>query len=158
VTSDEAGLLCRWSRLTLQAWVMTEGLVRMPQCRIVTTRSHRMLIFRIYGEVDLATVGAYRAELSHSVHCAVHDRGSEQASQDVPPWTMAVLDLRELAFLSAAGLRMLADLADTLAAEGVATGIAAEPGSLTHRLLYLAGLDRQAAVLDAVERATSTPG
>jgi hypothetical protein len=53
---------------------------------------------------------------------------------------------------------MLADLANTLAAEGVATGIAAEPGSLTHRLLYLAGLDRHAAVLDALERATSTPG
>jgi hypothetical protein len=117
-----------------------------------------MLIFRIYGEVDLATVGAYRTELSDSVRCAVHDRGSERTPQDVPPWTMAVLDLRALSFLSAAGLRMLADLADTLAAEGVATGIAAEPGSLTHRLLYLAGLDRHAAVLDALERATSTPG
>jgi anti-anti-sigma regulatory factor len=124
----------------------------MQPCKVDTTRDRDMLIFRIHGELDLDTVGTCRAELDHSLRCAVRDRGGERSSK-LPDasWTLVVLDLRGFAFLSAAGLRMLGELADALSAQGIAIGIAAEPGSLTRRVLHLAGLDRRAVLLDAPE-------
>lgn len=126
----------------------------MQPCKVVTARDHEMLIFRIHGELDLASVGSYRAELDHRLRCAVRDRRTEHSSRGpaAGSWTIVVLDLREFTFLSAAGLRMLGDLADTLAAQGITIGIAAKPGSLTRRVLYLAGLDRRAVMLDAPDR------
>jgi anti-anti-sigma regulatory factor len=125
----------------------------MQPYRVVTARDHGMLVFRIHGELDLATVGACRANLDHLLGRAVRDCSGEYESRlsDAPSWTLVLLDLRELTFLSAAGLRMLGEIAGMLTEQGIATTIAAEPGSLTRRVLYLAGLDRRAIVIDALD-------
>lgn len=132
----------------------------MQPYRVVTTRAHEMLIFQIRGELDLTTVDACYAELRGSLGPAVGDRGSEHpsGSSDLSSWTMVVLDLRELTFLSAAGLHMPGELTDVLIGRGIDTGIAAEPGSLTRRVLYLAGLDRRAIVLEDLDEHSRAVG
>jgi anti-anti-sigma factor len=88
----------------------------------------------VSGEVDLATVAQFRERL------------------DAAPDCDAVLEMSDVALLSAVGLRVLLDLQDRLAAEGAWLVLAA-PSHPVRRVLDVTGLDVRLPMESTVEDA-----
>jgi anti-anti-sigma factor len=122
------------------------------QVTVVAIHDQGVLTLRLEGELDIATIGGCRARLHEAVAEGLRRR-TAFAGQAL---TTVVLDLSELTFLSAAGLRLLSDLANALAKNDVATVLAVRPGGITERLARLGGLDRRMAIVDRPPAATAS--
>ena len=71
----------------------------------------RVLVLRVVGEIDLATVGRLRD------HLYKHLPGAQRG---------VVLDCTEVSFLSACGIGLLVEIADQARADGVALRLVAQ--------------------------------
>lgn len=114
---------------------------------IVIAPDQEALMLRIGGELDIATIGGCRAALNEALATVTRRRVDPRTMAAQP--TTAVLDLSELTFLAAAGLRMVSDIARALADHGISTVLVVRPGGLVSRLVDLAGLDRSTTVVEA---------
>ncbi|MEU0511719.1 MULTISPECIES: STAS domain-containing protein [Amycolatopsis] len=80
------------------------------------------VIIHLAGELDLSTIEGCGADLREVV-------------ARTPPPSAVVLDLRELTFLSACGLRIIREFALTGASHGTPTAVVARPGGIVRRVL-----------------------
>ncbi len=117
------------------------------QVSIVVTSRPGELVLRLGGELDIATVGTCRSDLSDAIE--ERWRRKSPAGSGEADLALVVLDLSGLTFLSVAGLRMLAALAARLGRHHVTTIAAVPPTGLIRRLVHLAGLHRQMSIVDA---------
>lgn len=113
---------------------------------VVAAPDQRVLTVHLDGALDIATIGTCRARLNEALATVIRPREASGPPNRQPK--EAVLDLSELTFLSAAGLRMLSDTAYILAEHGIKTVLVVPPGSLIRRLVGLAGLDRSTTIVD----------
>lgn len=121
--------------------------MRTIYVNVVATVDRAQLVLHLTGELDIATIETYRAELAD-----VLDRQQRQEAASASGGQRlgsVVIDLGEMSFLSVRGLAMLSDLAGILACRNVGTVLAVQPDSLIARLVCWAGLDRQAMICDA---------
>lgn len=111
--------------------------------RVATVDGRTGPVLRIAGELDLATVDGCRDELYEAL------AGRKINGQVV------TLDLTGLRFLSAGGLRMLADFAETLMAQGIAMTLTMPPDGPVRRLTRLVGLEGRMVIVDGAGRTPS---
>lgn len=79
-----------------------------------------------------------------------------RTTADVMPPRMVVLDLSDVGFLSAAGVRMLYGYAASCADRGVRSCVVIEPEGIIERVARLAELDRHVPLYAAVSAALDT--
>jgi anti-anti-sigma factor len=121
----------------------------IDQVSIIAAFGREELILRLGGELDIATVETCRRDLTDAI--------DERRGRPCPAGslTVVVLDLSELMFLSACGLRMLTDLAERLARLHITTVVVVRPNGIICRLVHLVGRDRQLTIVGA--RSSRTP-
>jgi anti-anti-sigma regulatory factor len=117
---------------------------------VVADPGQEVLTLHIEGQLDIATIRRCRAMLDVAL-TAIVARGDDASASSALP-TEAVLDLSELTFLSAGGLRLVSDTAQVLADQGIATVLAVRPDSLVSRLVHLPGLGLPTPIVDASYR------
>jgi anti-anti-sigma factor len=89
------------------------------------------LIIRVTGDLDLVTAPTLGDALDRAQHDASHHLGA----------TELVVDLRSVRFLSAAGIRALADAQDACTGAGIRLRVVADQPVVT-RPLTITGMDR----------------
>lgn len=101
------------------------------------------LVLRVSGEIDLSTMTATGRMLA-------------AAGATLPPPGVIVVDLSQVAYLSAAGVRALVAFALSIAERGVSTRLVAARHTVVHRLLRIADLGKHLPVFDTVDEALHT--
>ena len=99
------------------------------------------LILRLSGEFDLATTtGMAYTRLRSAV-------------AELPPPSLVVVDLTEVDFFSAAGVRLLRQFVDMCTAQGLSVRIVATPDHAIRRVIAITGLDEQVPTFDELDLA-----
>jgi STAS domain len=101
------------------------------------------MIVAIRGELDIATMPGYAADLTDAVDAVANGAvpgTPDRADPPADPPTV-VLDLRELRFLSGAGVRMLLGVGRHCVERGVAMELLVSQGGAIHMLAERLGLD-----------------
>jgi anti-anti-sigma factor len=96
--------------------------------RVTPAGASQALVLTVDGVVDVATRGGIRAEL-----CA--------ALAELPPPDVVVVDLTDVAFFTAAGLHLLAELAELAARRGLGVRVVAAPGTVAALAIGAGGFD-----------------
>jgi stage II sporulation protein AA (anti-sigma F factor antagonist) len=94
----------------------------------------------VSGEIDMANAERVRSALLEAVPA-----GS----------TTIVLDFRDLLYLDSAGVRLLFEVAEHLAGEGVALAASAPPGSSVRKILAITKLDTLVPIRDSIDEAAA---
>ncbi|WP_185981653.1 STAS domain-containing protein [Skermania sp. ID1734] len=111
----------------------------------VTALPGSALILRISGDIDLATVEETAAIL-------------DDATAQLPPPDLVIVDLCAASFLSVAGVRALERFASTAAERGVRTRLVAQGGTVVHRVMHITRLDRRVEVFETIDCALAARG
>jgi anti-anti-sigma factor len=99
-----------------------------------------LVALEVSGEIDMANAERVRSALLDAVPA-----GS----------TAIVLDLANLLYLDSAGVRLLFEVSEQLAGEGVALAASAPPDSSVRRILAITKLDTLVPVRDSIDEAAA---
>ena len=113
--------------------------------RITRVVTDDAILLGLAGELDLANADQCGADLAAAVAAA-------------PPPHLVLLDLRELDFLAAAGVRALLSFADDCAQRGLRAALVLDGASNVQRLVRLLGLDRRLPVYSSTWEASASTG
>ena len=102
-----------------------------PDFSVSRRRSNDAIVVVPVGEIDLATIDALQGEI---------DAAAAEAEQ-------VVLDLREVAFIDSAGLRLVVHSSKALEADGGTFAVVRGPREV-QRVFDLVGLDGRVTMLD----------
>lgn len=108
---------------------MTEGSAS-TQYALTTSITQAALIAHLSGEIDQSSVDAARAELL-------------LAANALPPPYLAVLDLTDVTFFSAAAVHAVEEFVTASAERGLRTQLIVSPGGVVYRVLSLLGLEER---------------
>lgn len=112
----------------------------MQQVELTRTVTASAVIIRLTGEVDAITADSAAARMALAVAA-------------LPPPELVIVDLTEVDYLSAAGLRAVHGLAVSCAERAVRTHLAITPGGIVHRIVTLLALDPRLSTFDTVAQA-----
>lgn len=103
------------------------------------TAANAVLIMHLTGELDTATTAPAGAALLRAA--------------GLPAPDVVVLDLTAVEHFSAAAVRALDEFACACAERGIRTRLVTDRGSIAHRVIQLAELDRRVPVFTSVDQA-----
>jgi anti-anti-sigma factor len=106
----------------------------------VTRQDGELAALEVSGEVDMANAERVRSALVDTVPAGC---------------TTIVLDLANLLYLDSAGVRMLFEVSEHLAGEGIALAASAPPDSSVRKILAITRLDTLVPVRDSIDEAAA---
>jgi anti-anti-sigma factor len=112
----------------------------MQQVELIRTVTAAAVIIRLTGEVDVSTSDDAASRLALAVAA-------------LPPPELVILDLTEVGYMSAAGLRAVHGFAVSCAEHAVRTRLTITPGGIVHRIVSLLPLDPRLSTFDTVAQA-----
>ncbi|HVV19970.1 MAG TPA: STAS domain-containing protein [Pseudonocardiaceae bacterium] len=107
---------------------------------VVRTTTNRALILRVTGDIDMVTVEAANTSL-------------RAAAATLPPPWLVVLDLTDVGFFGAAGVRLLRQWIDGCAEQGIRVHVVVDPASVALRVFRIVGLDEDVPTFPDLSRA-----
>lgn len=111
---------------------------------LATTATDYALVVRLGGEVDLLTAGPMEVAL-------------RDATAELPPPDLVVLDLTAITFFSVAGAHTVDSFAATCAERGVRTHLIVDSSSTVYRLIQMTELCRRTPMFTTLEQALPAP-
>jgi anti-sigma B factor antagonist len=112
----------------------------MQQVELTRTVTATAVIIRLTGEVDVTTSNDAESRLALAVAA-------------LPPPELVILDLTEVGYLSAAGLRAVHGFAVSCTEHAVRTRLAITPGGIVYRIVTLLPLDPRLSTFATVAQA-----